>query len=48
MIKAVPGAEGAKLDWKERVVKVGKAVAFKQGKDDLGGFEEPYCNLKLP
>ena len=48
VLKATPGAEEVKLDWKEREVKVKEDVAFKQDKDELGTFKGPWAHLKLP
>ena len=37
-----------KVEWKERVVKVGEDVAFKQEKDNLGTFKGTFASLVLP
>ena len=47
-MKAAPGGAEAKLDWKERVVKVNEEVVFKQDKDELGMFKGNFAHLKLP
>ena len=48
LVKAAPGGAEAKLDWKERIVKVNEEVVFKQDKDELGMFKGNFAHLKLP
>jgi len=50
-IKASDATGGAEviLDWKERVIKVGTKIAFKQEKADItGSFLDPFSSLTLP
>ena len=50
-IKASDAKGGAEviLDWKERVIKVGTKIAFKQEKADItGSFLDPFSSLTLP
>ena len=45
----VPGAAAAKLDWQERVIKIGDDIVFKQSKFELkGSFLGVASHLALP
>ncbi len=51
MLKADPKSAGKGVDasMKDRAIKVGGAIAFSQGKKELGGtFSEPFVHLTLP